>query len=51
MIRLLKHLKDTNIPINELTSKFTKIYNEDMAMLGVDLPDLSNQKLRITLRK
>ena len=38
--KIIETSQDTNIPINELTSKFTKIYNEDMSMLGVDLPDL-----------
>ena len=38
--KIIETSQDTNIPINELTSKFTKIYNEDMSTLGVDLPDL-----------
>ena len=38
--KIIETSQDTNIPINELTSKFTKIYNEDMSILGVDLPDL-----------
>ena len=38
--KIIETSQDKNIPINELTSKFTKIYNEDMSMLGVDLPDL-----------
>ena len=38
MIKLFQHHKKNNIPINILTEKFTKIYNEDMATLGVSLP-------------
>ena len=38
--KIIETSQDTNVPINELTSKFTKIYNEDMSMLGVDLPDI-----------
>ena len=32
--------QEKNIPINILTEKFTKIYNDDMATLGVNLPDI-----------
>ncbi len=28
------------VPIHEVTEKYTKIYNDDMATLGVDLPDI-----------
>jgi cysteinyl-tRNA synthetase len=32
--------KKTGAPINEITEKFTNIYNKDMASLGVSLPDI-----------
>jgi len=31
---------ETKIPIDEITSKFERIYNEDMASLGVQAPDI-----------
>tara|TARA_S200000501_G_scaffold352539_1_gene371476 strand:+ start:1434 stop:2834 length:1401 start_codon:yes stop_codon:yes gene_type:complete len=31
---------ETNTPIDEITAKFEKIYNEDMASLGVQAPDI-----------
>ena len=31
---------ETEIPIDEITSKFERIYNEDMASLGVQAPDI-----------
>lgn len=32
--------QETGLPINEITQKYTKIYNDDMGTLGVDLPDI-----------
>ena len=31
---------ETGVPIEEITSKFEKIYNEDMASLGIQAPDI-----------
>ena len=38
--KIISTSQEKNIPINILTEKFTKIYNEDMSILGVSLPDL-----------
>ena len=38
--KIISKSQEINVPINELTSKFTKIYNEDMSTLGVNLPDI-----------
>ena len=38
--KIIATSQENNIPINILTEKFTKIYNEDMAILGVNLPDI-----------
>ncbi len=38
--KIIAASKETKIPIKELTEKYTKIYNEDMAVLGVNLPDI-----------
>ena len=38
--KIIATSQEKNIPINILTEKFTKIYNEDMATLGVSLPDI-----------
>ena len=38
--KIIATSEEKNIPINILTEKFTKIYNEDMATLGVSLPDI-----------
>ena len=38
--KIISTSQEINVPINELTSKFTKIYNEDMSTLGVNLPDI-----------
>jgi cysteinyl-tRNA synthetase len=38
--KIIATSQEKNIPINILTEKFTKIYNEDMAILGVSLPDI-----------
>lgn len=32
--------KDAGVPISEITEKYTRIYNEDMATLGVRMPDI-----------
>lgn len=32
--------EEQGVPIHEITEKYTKIYNDDMATLGVDLPDI-----------
>ena len=38
--KIIATSQEKDIPINILTEKFTKIYNEDMATLGVSLPDI-----------
>ena len=38
--KIIAASQEKNIPLNILTEKFTKIYNEDMATLGVSLPDI-----------
>jgi cysteinyl-tRNA synthetase len=38
--KIIETSQEKNIPINILTEKFTKIYNEDMTTLGVSLPDI-----------
>ncbi len=38
--KIIATAQEKNISINTLTEKFTKIYNEDMATLGVSLPDI-----------
>ena len=38
--KIIKASKETNKPINEITKKFEKIYNEDMNSLGVLAPDI-----------
>jgi len=38
--KIIAASEETNVPIKELTTKFTKIYNEDMSVLGVILPDI-----------
>ena len=38
--KIIKASKETNKPINEITKKFEKIYNEDMTSLGVLPPDI-----------
>ena len=32
--------EEQGVPIHEITEKYTKIYNDDMGTLGVDLPDI-----------
>ena len=32
--------KDAGVPISEITEKYTRIYNNDMATLGVEMPDI-----------
>ncbi len=38
--KIITASEKTNTPFKELTKKYTKIYNDDMAILGVALPDL-----------
>ena len=38
--KIIAASEEKNIPIKELTTKFTNIYNEDMSVLGVILPDI-----------
>jgi len=38
--KIIAASEETNVPIKELTTKFTTIYNEDMSVLGVKLPDI-----------
>ena len=38
--KIINASKETNTPINEITTKFEKIYNEDMESLGVLNPDI-----------
>ena len=38
--KIIAASEEKNIPIKELTTKFTNIYNEDMSVLGVSLPDI-----------
>ena len=38
--KIITASEKNKIPLKELTQKFTKIYNDDMAILGVNLPDI-----------
>jgi len=38
--KIMKASQDTGTPIEEITQKYTKIYNDDMASLGVRVPDV-----------
>ena len=38
--KIIAASKETDTPIKELTEKYTKIYNDDMSILGVKLPDI-----------
>ena len=38
--KIIDAAKKTRQPYKEITHKFETIYNEDMAVLGVDLPDM-----------
>ncbi len=38
--KIIQAAIDSNMHFNELTRKFEKIYNEDMSVLGVTLPDI-----------
>ncbi len=38
--KIIKAAEDTGVPIGEITAKYTKIYNDDMASLGVAVPDI-----------
>lgn len=38
--KIIAASKETGQPIDSITQKYTKIYNQDMAALGVSLPDI-----------
>lgn len=38
--KIIKAASEAGVPINEVTEKYAKIYNDDMAALGVDKPDV-----------
>ncbi len=38
--KIINASKETGLPINEITTKFEKIYNDDMKSLGVNAPDI-----------
>ena len=38
--KIINASKERGVPINEITEKFERIYNEDMASLGVQAPDI-----------
>ena len=38
--KIIEASQTTKTPIQELTKKFTKIYNQDMSALGVNIPDM-----------
>jgi len=38
--KIIAASEETNTPFKELTQKFTTIYNDDMEVLGVQLPDI-----------
>ena len=38
--KIIAASQENKIPIKELTEKYTKIYNEDMSVLGVNQPDI-----------
>ncbi len=38
--KIMNVAKNTGTPINEITTKYTEIYNNDMASLGVSAPDI-----------
>ena len=38
--KIIKASQETGVPIDEITSKYEKIYNEDMRSLGVLAPDI-----------
>jgi len=38
--KIIKSSIDTGVPINEITAKYEKIYNEDMSSIGVFAPDI-----------
>lgn len=38
--KIIVAAKEAGVPISDITQKYTKIYNEDMASLGVRLPDV-----------
>ncbi|MDA9113205.1 cysteine--tRNA ligase [Gammaproteobacteria bacterium] len=38
--KIIDAANDQKVPINEITEKYTNIYNEDMAKLSVNIPDI-----------
>ena len=38
--KIIESAKENNTPVEELTTKFSKLYNEDMLVLGVQIPDI-----------
>ena len=38
--KIITAAEEAGVPISEITEKYTKIYNADMASLGVNLPDI-----------
>ena len=38
--KIIAASEETKTPFKELTQKYTKIYNDDMTFLGVNLPDI-----------
>jgi cysteinyl-tRNA synthetase len=38
--KIIEAARETGVPIEEITQKFGRIYNEDMAALGVQAPDI-----------
>ncbi|CAG0902700.1 unnamed protein product, partial [Cyprideis torosa] len=38
--KIMVAAKEAGVPISEVTEKYTKIYNDDMASLGVQMPDI-----------
>ena len=38
--KIIEAANDQKVPINEITEKYTNIYNEDMAKLSVNIPDI-----------
>lgn len=38
--KIIEAARQTGVPIDEITQKFGRIYNEDMAALGVQAPDI-----------
>jgi cysteinyl-tRNA synthetase len=43
--KIIDAANDLNVPINEITQKYTDIYNEDMSKLLVKTPDINPKQL------